>query len=193
MACAATYWEQAETGVFNLGLLNQVESLFLLTAVLLAHGAFGASIFDGWPRLVVMSFVCGAAVVGVLRNVWRARSRAARVAPLVLLNVAALVASASGALSPVIALVAATSGNVFFGVRCLALRTAGVKPTREPGMMFVALGVVGFIAAAALHHRATDALANVAAGVTAVFFALLAIVNARNALRAVTVPQAARQ
>ena len=184
-ACAATYWEQAETGVFNLGLLNQVESLFLLTAVLVADAALGPAFFDGWPRLLVMSFVVGATALGILRNVWRARSRAVRVAPLLLLNVAALVATITGAVSPALATLAAVSGSIFFGVRCLALRAAGTKPTREPGLVFVALGVVAFVAAAALHHRAADSLALVAAVLTALFFGILAITNARAALRSV--------
>lgn len=185
-ACAATYWEQAETGVFNLGLLNQVESLFLLTAVLVAAAVLGPSFFDGWLRLVIMSFVVGTAVVGILRNVWRVRSRAARVAPLLLLNVAALVAAITGALTPAIAILAATSGSIFFGVRCLALRAAGTKPTREPGVMCVALGVVAFVGAAAIHHRAADDLATIAAALAALFFAVLSIANARDALRSVT-------
>lgn len=184
-ACAATYWEQAETGVFNLGLLNQVESLFLLSAVLVARAALGPSFFDGWPRLVVMSFVVGAAAIGILHNVWRARSRARRIAPLLLLNVAAFVASVSGALPPAIAIVTATAGTIFFGVRCLALRTAGVKPTREPGMMFVAFGVVACIGAWAARHPPSGKLTVIAAALTALFFTALAATNARAALRSV--------
>jgi phosphatidylglycerophosphate synthase len=188
-ACAATYWEQAETGVFNLGLLNQVESLFLLTAVLAADAAFGPDVFDGWPRLVVMSFVAFATAFTILRSVWRVRTRIARIAPLLLLNGAAFVASLSGALSPAVAIVAATTGTVFFGVRCLALRAAGVRPTREPGMVFVGLGVLVFVGASALRHPATEELARVAAGLTALFFAALAVANARDALHSVKGPR----
>lgn len=188
MACAATYWEQAETGVFNLGVLNQVESLTLLTTVLLVDATLGPSFFAGWPRLVVMSFVCGATALGIVRNVWRARSRFVRVVPLLLLNVAAFVAATTGALSPAIAILAATTGNVFFGVRCLALRAAGVKPTREPGVLFVGGGLMVFIVAAAMRHRASDELAMSAAVLAAFFFGVLALLNARDALRSVTSP-----
>lgn len=189
-ACAATYWEQAETGLFNLGLLNQVESLLLLTAVLLVNAALGPSLFDGWPRVVVMSFVVGAAAFGIVRNVWRARTRATRVVPLLLLNVAALGAATSGAIAPALAIIAATSGNVFYGVRCLALRSAGVRPTREPGVLLVGVGILAFIAAAALRHRASDEVAVVATTLTTLFFVGLALANARTALRAVTRGQA---
>jgi phosphatidylglycerophosphate synthase len=185
-ACAATYWEQAETGVFNLGLLNQIESVFLLTTVLLVAAVFGTEIFAGVPRLVVMGFVVATALFGIVRNVFRARSRALHVAPLLLLDAAAFVASATGAVPPILAVIAATAGNVFFGVRCLALRTDGKKPTNEPGMMIVAGGIFAFIAAAALHHPASNGVAALGAAFTALFFAVYSAMNARVALRAVT-------
>ena len=62
-ACAITYWEQAETELFSLGLLNQVESVMLLSVVLLTSAAFGFGIWDRLhvgpltARLLVMSFV----------------------------------------------------------------------------------------------------------------------------------------
>ena len=47
---AAAYWEQSQTGVFRLGLLNQVESLTLLTVVLVIS-AFAGTEF--WEQVVV--------------------------------------------------------------------------------------------------------------------------------------------
>src|SRR3954451_10066069 len=49
-ACATTYWEQAETGLFSLGLLNQIESVMLLSTVLLISAIFG---FDVWTYVHV--------------------------------------------------------------------------------------------------------------------------------------------
>src|SRR6185295_18377168 len=45
-AGAITYWEQSETGVFRLGMLNQVESLSVLSLALTTSGIFGQAIFD---------------------------------------------------------------------------------------------------------------------------------------------------
>jgi len=186
MACATTYWEQAETGLFSLGLMNQVESVFLLTTVLLVSAAFGVDVWDHFEaRVVIMGFVVATTAFGILRNVMRTTRREGagalfRVAPLILLDGAVLAAAATGALTPAAAVVIGTAGNVFFGVRCLALRTAGAKPRREPGMWFFGLGVVAFAA----HPLGANAEL-LAAGAAATFFGALVLTNARDAFRAV--------
>src|ERR1700733_12498584 len=47
-AGAVTYWEQSQTGVFRLGLLNQVESLSLLSIILGVSAVVGNSM---WARV----------------------------------------------------------------------------------------------------------------------------------------------
>lgn len=195
-ACAATYWEQAETGLFSLGLLNQVESVCLLSVVLLI-GAFGG--LDLWDRvhvgpvtarITVMGFVCATATMGILRNAMRVvkhhgASSAWRIAPLALFNLAVLVAAIVGATAPVAAVIIGTSGNVFFGLRSLAMRTAGERPGVETGIVMGSILVVGLIAWK-LAGQPVGYSIDVTASISAtLFFGAFAVANARDARREV--------
>lgn len=195
-ACAATYWEQAETGLFSVGPLNQIESVMLLSSVLLVSAIFG---FGAWDyvhvgpitaRLTVMGFVSATATITVLQNIARvvARLGAAallRIAPLVLFDLGVLAAMMVGALSPVAAVIVGSAGNVFFGLRSLAMRTAGERPHVEKGMVMgglLVLGLVGWkLAGQPVGHR-VDWAASVAA---TLFFGAFAVANARDARREV--------
>lgn len=195
-ACAVTYWEQAETGLFSLGILNQVESVMVLTLILLvtAFGGFGV-----WERIavgpvtlrhVLMGFVVVQGTGGILHNMWRVvqRKRASavlRVLPLLVFDVAVMGAALIGALAPVAAVIVATSGNVFFGLRSLAQRTAGERPKHETGVCVGAAMIVGLLAWKLTGHAvgyAWDVTASVA---STTFFGVLAVVNAREATRKV--------
>ncbi len=195
-ACAATYWEQAETGLFSLGLLNQIESVMLLSSVLLISAVFG---FGAWhyvhvgpitAQLTVMGFVCATAVVGILHNITRVVSRLGaaaipRIAPLVSFDLAVLAAMMVGALSPVASVIVGTAGNVFFGLRSLAMRTAGERPIVEKGMLGGVVLVVGLVAwklAGQPVGHTIDWTASVAA---TLFFGAFAVANARDARRKV--------
>jgi hypothetical protein len=154
--------------------------------VLLVSAAFGV---DVWNRFhagfVIAAFTVATTAFGIVRNVMRTTAREGggallRVAPLILLDGAVLAAAATHALTPAAAVVIGTAGNVFFGVRCLALRTAGAKPRREPGMWFFALA-----AAAVVAHPLRAPLDVVAAAAAALFFGVLVLANARDAFRAV--------
>lgn len=195
-ACAATYWEQAETGVFSVGPLNQIESVMLLSSVLLISAIFG---FGAWDyvhvgpvtaRLTVMGFVAATATVTIVQNVARvvARLGAAaipRIAPLVLFDLGVLAAMMVGALSPVSAVIVGSAGNVFFGLRSLAMRTAGERPGVEKGMVvggLLVLGLVGWRLADQPVGHTVDWAASVAA---TLFFGAFAVANARDARREV--------
>jgi phosphatidylglycerophosphate synthase len=195
-ACAATYWEQAETGMFSLGMLNQIESVMLLSTVLLISAFAGFGIWD-WvhvgpvtARLTVMGFVCATAVVGILHNVVRvAKQKGAvtilRIAPLFLFNLGVLAANLVGALSPVAAVVVGTAGNVFFGLRSLAMRTAGERPQVETGMVVGGLLVLGFVGWKLAGNSVWYSV-DVAVSVCAtLFFGAFAVANARDARRKV--------
>jgi phosphatidylglycerophosphate synthase len=195
-ACAVTYWEQAETGLFSLGLLNQIESVMLLSTVLLVSTLGGLEIWDRvhvgpvTARLTIMGFVCATAVVGILHNVWRVVKRLGtaavpRVAPLFVYDIGVMAAVLLGTLSPVAAVIVGTAGNVFFGLRSLAMRTAGERPVLERGMIMGALIVVGLIGWK-LAGNAVGPAVDVAASVSAVvFFGAFAVANARDARREV--------
>lgn len=198
-ACAATYWEQAETGLFSLGLLNQIESVMLLSSVLLVSAAFG---FDAWDyvhvgpitaRLTVMAFVCATAVMGILHNVTRVARRLGpsalpRILPLFLFDLAVLVAALVSALSPVAAVIVGTAGNVFFGLRSLAMRTAGERPVVEKGMVLGGALVVALVCFRLVHQPASAASHTIdwaASVIATLFFGAFAIANARDARREV--------
>jgi phosphatidylglycerophosphate synthase len=195
-ACAATYWEQAETGMFSLGMLNQIESVMLLSTVLLISAFAGFGIWDYvhvgpiTARLTVMGFVCATAVVGILHNVTRVAKQKGfasvlRIAPLFLFNLGVLTASLVGAMSPVAAVVVGTAGNVFFGLRSLAMRTAGERPQVETGMVvggLLVLGLVGWKLAGNAVWTSVDVAASVCA---TLFFGAFAVANARDARRKV--------
>jgi phosphatidylglycerophosphate synthase len=195
-ACAATYWEQAETGLFSLGLLNQIESVMLLSSVLLISAIFG---FGAWSyvhvgpitaQLTVMGFVCATASVGMLGNVRRVVARLGasaipRIAPLFLFDIGVLVAMLVGALSPVAAVIVGTAGNVFFGLRSLAMRTAGEPPMIEKGLVLGVLCVVALIAWKLAGQPVGHSVDWAASVISTLFFGAFAVANARDARRKV--------
>jgi len=109
-AAAAVYWEQAETGVFQLGLLNQVEATFLLAAVLVACALFGPDVVGGLSplpgsaltvRTVTAAVVTLGAVAAMLHGALRVSRRRGALAPFVtlaLFGAGAVALVASGAL-----------------------------------------------------------------------------------------------
>ena len=195
-ACATTYWEQAETGHFSLGLLNQIESVFLLSIVLLGSALFGSDI---WHRLhlgpvtvglVIMSFVCATAAFGMLHNVWRVvRTKAAptalRVLPLFVFEIGVLVAASAAIVSPLAAVVIGTAGNVFFGVRCLAVRTAKDHPHHETGIIVSGGLVLAALAWGLTGHDGSHILDVVGSTSASIFFGAYTLLNARAARREV--------
>jgi len=195
-ACATTYWEQAETGLFSLGLLNQVESVMVLSLIMAATAAFGPGVWDRLHvgpvtlRVVLMGFTCVQATLGILHNVWRVARRKnvralLRVLPLFAFDVAVLVAAFTGALAPIAAVVVATAGNVFFGLRSLAVRTAGELPRREPGVVVAAVIVAATVVWHVTGHRVGYAVDVTACVLASAFFGVLAVANARDARREV--------
>ncbi|CAN5924700.1 hypothetical protein BH11MYX4_BH11MYX4_55590 [soil metagenome] len=195
-ACAVTYWEQAETGLFSLGLLNQIESFMLLSGVLLISAYAG---FDVWDRLhlgpvtarlVIMGFVSATAAVGIAHNLWRVGRRKGarvllRVAPLLVFEVGVLLAALTGALAPSAAVIVGTAGNVFFGLRSLAVRTDGERPHLEKGIVVGAALVLGLVGGRLLGHEGSDALDVTASVSASLFFGAFAVANARDARREV--------
>lgn len=195
-ACAATYWEQAETGLFSLGLLNQIESVMLLSTVLLISAFAGFEIWDYvhvgpiTARITVMGFVCATATVGILHNAWRVAKRKgarslSRIVPLYVFNLGVLAATILGAMAPVAAVIVGTAGNVFFGLRSLANRTAGEAPTVEKGIAFGGVLVLGLVAWKLTGHEASYSIDVSASVIATLFFGAFAVANARDARRKV--------
>ena len=78
-----------------------------------------------------------------------------------------------------------TAGNVFFGLRSLAVRTAGERPHVETGMAVGALLVLGLVAWRLLGHPGSYAIDVTASVSASLFFGAFAVANARDARREV--------
>ncbi len=194
--CAATYWEQAETGVLHLGTLGQIESLCFLSAVLLVSAWAGVDVWERVrvgpfsARLAIMSFVCAGGIVTIIQNVARvlqARGvkRILRIAPLVFIQSSTLVAALLDVISPLCAVVIGTFANIFFGVRSLAVRTASVPPTIELRLVVFCAALVCLIAWR-LAGGDVGPVVDVTASLAALFvFGTSAARNARDTHRAV--------
>jgi phosphatidylglycerophosphate synthase len=194
LAAAVTYWEQAETGVFHLGILNQIESVFALSTILVVAGIYGVDVWDRvhvgpvTARLAVMVFVCGMATIGAFHGVWRVvrrKGRLAAAAPIFGFGVAVFAAAGTGALSIVSSVIVASAGYGFLSLRNLAMRTNERKPRVEwavvVGIVMLA-SLTGWRIAGGTVGRSVDIAAAIAAGLS---FGFLAVVNARDGRRKV--------
>jgi phosphatidylglycerophosphate synthase len=192
-AAAAVYWEQAETGVFQLGLLNQVEATFVLSFVLVCGAIFGPEAIGSLHvgglvlREVVAGIVVVGGVVGMLHGAVRVARKRGAVLPFVtlfLFGISVCAAVATKTLSWEIGTIAAGTGYVFFGVRNLTLRMAGRKPLRETGV-FVLTSVL-FACALSTRLGVNAVLgARVAAMLGIAALAALSLFHAQRGIRAV--------
>lgn len=160
---AVTQWEQSQTGVFRLGLLNQVEAVLVLAGVLCASGLLGTPIWQrlglelprlGWldVRLAILIWVASTLLFGQLRAVIRVAAQQglgalASVLPLFLLSAGIAAAHRLGILSTLLAVALASGVNGFFGMRMLRNRFCGQRPRGEPVLMVSVAALGGFIAA----------------------------------------------
>jgi phosphatidylglycerophosphate synthase len=159
-AAAVTYWEQAETGVFELGLLNQVESIFCLSVALVARGLFGVEAIQrvhvgafSLPVLILV-FVSVVALFGILRSAMRVFRKRGRLLPFVAplaFGAAVTAVAATGALGTLASIVAGAVVYVFLGIRQLTLRVHGQRPLIEHGVL-AAAALLAILAA----YRALD-------------------------------------
>jgi len=132
-ASSFTYWEQAQTGVFQLGRLNQIEGGLLLTGSMLISAALGT---DWWgqhallgitPRLGMVLWVVLSTISGAAAALWRVRRRNGLSAMLVPLQFGLFIAAVSTAaalatISAPTAVVLLLAANVFLSLRMLSQR-----------------------------------------------------------------------
>jgi phosphatidylglycerophosphate synthase len=163
-AAAIIYWEQAETGVFQLGMMTQIESVFSLTGVLLVRGFFGASALNHFSfrgvslPIMLLILVTGVALFGMLRAAMRVATHGGKLAPFyaqgafALAFAAALLTHTFGTLS---AILVGCSVFLFLGLRALEQRLSGEKPKTERSVYGAAL-IVGLVT---FGHTQTQATA----------------------------------
>jgi phosphatidylglycerophosphate synthase len=194
-ACAATYWEQAETGTFHLGRLNQIEGLAVQTAMLLIAGALGTDVYTRLHlgpitmRTAMVAWVVAQTGFGIAHGLWRAAKQRAPLAPalpLLIFDGLVIAAVLLGAISTVPALVVVTAGNAFLGLRNLARRARGERPVIEPVIgagIVVLLGVLAYARLGGDARRTSDLVVALGGGVV---FGLLALASAADAARRVS-------
>ncbi len=193
-AAAITYWEQAETGVFQLGLLNQIESVCSLSVALMARGLFGVAAMAGihvgsWPLPeLVLAVVSVVALFGILRCATRVKQKGGRLAPFFapfLFGTAVTLAAATGAFGTLSAILLGASVYVFIGVGQLNFRIRGERPHSSTGVLVAAVVVFGVAGYRMRIGVVPVALEWGAAGVLTSVFGGLALVRGIEGHRAV--------
>jgi phosphatidylglycerophosphate synthase len=158
-AAAATFWEQSLTGTFQAGMLNQIESLCVVTMVLIVSAVLGTDVWGDLhvlgmtPRAAMLTWTMGTLVFGLGRNAWRVyRHGGARavipIVPLLTAGVGIVLGAAGGGLTAVSAVVLAAGSNLLFAIRALSARVHGQTLAVEPllvgtGLLSLSLGALG--------------------------------------------------
>ena len=192
-AGAVTYWEQSQTGVFRLGLLNQVESLTVLSIALTMRAIFGGAIwtettlFGVTLQHAMLAWSASTILFGKVRSM--ARVGAAR-GPAAVLPVVGLLAFAGAiivaawfdVISTVAAVTLCTGANVYFGMRMLTNRLHNETPRLGrllvAGTAILAMLVGARLAGVAVSPLVGPALAALAVGA----FGLHAIGDTRRSI-----------
>jgi phosphatidylglycerophosphate synthase len=199
-AGAVTYWEQAQTGVFRLGLLNQIESVTVLSIALLTSAIFGnqiwseLSLFGVTLQQAMLYWSLGTIVFGIARNMQRVAMKDGLRAVLPVLGVIAfgvaiLYGARVEAISTVTAVTLATAVNVYFSTRMLSFRLHGRAPRVEPVVWAFTAALAALIVAHRLGHPGGPLVGAAFAGLVCVVFGAHAIADARaGVLRVTQVP-----
>lgn len=145
-AAVVTYWEQSNTGVLRLGMLNQVESVLVLGTALVITGLFGHGV---WQRTIVWGITwrdvmviwpCSTIAFGMLRNVMRVAAACGMKAlpPIfVYFGFAAAIFAGGvlGTFATPFAVALASALNIHLGMRMLARRLKKEPPQVEPFLL----------------------------------------------------------
>lgn len=193
-AGAVTYFEQSRTGIFRLGLLNQVESLTVLSITLIVSGIFGRDIWKDTHlvgpitlQLAILAWSSSTIIFGMLRGVGRviiacgARS-ALPVMCLLAFGAAIVLLVSLDVLDAVTAVSLCTGANVYFGMRMLAHRLHGEAPRIEAALV---AGTVALLALAAWSRAGYPVSPYVRFGLAAIVcgvFGVSALLDARRSI-----------
>ncbi|MFO0589991.1 MAG: CDP-alcohol phosphatidyltransferase family protein [Polyangiaceae bacterium] len=151
-AAVVTYWEQSNTGVFRVGMLNQVESVVVITITLAITGITGQSLwgkeiaFGLHVRDVMVLWPCSTILFGMARNLVRVASQCGVRATgpiLVYIAFAAAIFGSVvvGAVDVLWAVALASALNIHLGMRMLARRLKKEPPQVEPFVLGGAVAV----------------------------------------------------
>jgi phosphatidylglycerophosphate synthase len=189
-AAVVTYWEQSNTGVFRVGLLNQVESVLVLSTVLVISGLFGTEVwgfvvFKGITlRDLMVVWPCATILFGMARNLVRV---AAQCGPklttpiLVYLGFSAAIFGGIviGAFTTVLAVALASALNVHLGMRMLARRLKKEPPQVEPFVLGGAFAVTALVVWTLTGSSLSPGVVPVLVGVACVVLGFQVVIDAR--------------
>lgn len=163
-AAAMTCWEQTETGVFRMGLLNQIESVVVLSLTMVVSGLYGT---DAWRQIHVGPVSLWQALhlwpiatilFGKVRSLQRVASVDRPIAPALAFlaaQVAIAIAGVRGDISTLSAVALATGVNLYFGARMLSLRLRAERSPIDPIFLVTAV-LIGAIPLLRLAGVAVD-------------------------------------
>ena len=151
-AAVVTYWEQSNTGVFRVGMLNQVESVLVLSITLAITGLTGQEV---WSKPLAFGFVmrdvmvlwpCSTILFGMARNLTRvaAQCGAKSTGPILVylaFSAAIFGGIVVGAMETPWAVALAAALNIHLGMRMLARRLKKEPPQVEPFVLGGAVAV----------------------------------------------------
>ncbi|MBL8603625.1 MAG: CDP-alcohol phosphatidyltransferase family protein [Myxococcales bacterium] len=155
-AAAMTCWEQTETGTFQMGMLNQIESVMVLSLTMIVSSFFGTEVwrsvhlgpisayqfFHYWPIATI--------VFAEARRIWRVYRAGGTVAPAfgyLAFQSAVGVAYLSGFMATHVALSLAVVATLFLGLRSLSLRLQSLKTRVEPIFVLSTAVVLAYVGA----------------------------------------------
>ena len=193
-AGAVTYWEQTQTGVFRLGLLNQLESVSVLSIVLVLSAFVGNSM---WEQVAIYGFTlqraillwsAGTILFGMVRGMHRVATRdgLAAVAPVLALlafGVAIAFAASTSAITTVTGVILATCGNVYFCARMLSLRLYKKPPRVEAVLVVFTAALLLMIVWSHLGHRQSGLAGPALAMLACAVFGAQAIQDTRSSIQ----------
>lgn len=193
-AACVTYWEQSETGVFRLGLLNQVESVTVLSLALGTSAIFGTSVFDRVAigpvslRLVMCLWPASTILFGMARGMVRVASQLspAKVLPIIpflLFGAAVFAAHTAGAIDTVVAVTLASGVNVYYGTLMLSRRLRGEPVRVELELLAGGAALAALAAWTAAGHAPSTELGRIIAAFGVVVFGVLTANATRRSLK----------
>lgn len=192
-AGAVTYWEQSQTGIFRLGLLNQVESLTVLSIALTLRGIFGRdfwtshALFGITIQLGMLLWSSSTIVFGMFRALYRVGQARGALAVLPILGMlgfgaAVILAARFEAISTITAVTLCTGLNVYFGMRMLAHRLHGEEPRIELVLVLGTAFLAALVGMRLAGMSVSPAVGLGFAGIAVAIFAALAMRDTRRSI-----------
>jgi phosphatidylglycerophosphate synthase len=185
-----TFWEQSNTGVLRLGLLNQIESVVVLSTVLILSGIFGTTFWSqalvGGVSLRDALVIWPAATIlfGMARNMVRVLAQCGLRATVpmlayLLFSVAIFGAIVVGALTTPFAVALAAALNVHVGMRMLARRLKKEPPHVEPSVFGGAVFTVALVVMKVAGHPLAPDVVPILVGLACLMLGFQVILDAR--------------